>query len=63
MQICHHRQRGKIHAFDSVIGDRDSMIYMSSNIQAAFEDYEWHQMRHKTLVQQLDWLTTHFNAL
>lgn len=34
-----------------------------SNIQAAFEDYEWHQMRHKTLVQQLDWLTTHFNAL
>ncbi|CAO0798690.1 unnamed protein product [Mucor circinelloides] len=34
-----------------------------SDIQAAFEDYEWHQMRHKTLVQQLDWLTTHFNNL
>ncbi|CEP18559.1 hypothetical protein [Parasitella parasitica] len=34
-----------------------------SDIQAAFEDYEWHQMRHKTLVQQLDWLTAHFNNL
>jgi hypothetical protein len=37
------------------------LIYFNSKIQTAFEDDEWHQMKHKTLIQQLDWLTTHFN--
>ncbi|ORE02993.1 hypothetical protein BCV72DRAFT_338323 [Rhizopus microsporus var. microsporus] len=39
----------------------DLMPEIQSKIQTAFEDDEWHQMKHKTLIQQLDWLITHFN--
>lgn len=39
-----------------------SNINVASLIQAAFEDDNWHQMNHKTLVQQLDWLTAYFNT-
>ncbi|KAI8380850.1 hypothetical protein BD560DRAFT_432038 [Blakeslea trispora] len=45
------------------IQNKDLTPQSKSDIQAAFEDHEWHQMRHKTLVQQLDWLSTHFNSL
>lgn len=30
-------------------------------IQTSFEDNEWHQMKHKTLVQQIEWLINYFN--
>ncbi|KAI8981811.1 hypothetical protein BDF20DRAFT_912054 [Mycotypha africana] len=33
------------------------------NIQVAFQDYGWHHEHHQSLVQQLAWLTTHFNSL
>ncbi|KAI8978960.1 hypothetical protein BDB01DRAFT_256565 [Pilobolus umbonatus] len=32
-------------------------------ILSAFEDHEWHQMKHKTIVQQLEWLINYFDSL
>ncbi|OBZ81864.1 hypothetical protein A0J61_10087 [Choanephora cucurbitarum] len=45
------------------IQNKDLTPEIKSDIQAAFEDQAWHQMRHKTLVQQVDWLTVHFDSL
>ncbi|KAI7906241.1 uncharacterized protein BX663DRAFT_499359 [Cokeromyces recurvatus] len=45
------------------IQNEDMTSQIKSDVKAAFEDCEWHQMKHKTLIQQIDWLVAHFNTL
>ncbi|KAI9482667.1 MAG: hypothetical protein EXX96DRAFT_615679 [Benjaminiella poitrasii] len=44
------------------VHNADLTPQIKSDVKAAFEDEEWHQMRHKTLIQQLEWLISHFSS-
>ncbi|KAI7887118.1 hypothetical protein K492DRAFT_189533 [Lichtheimia hyalospora FSU 10163] len=45
------------------IQNHDLSSHIKQRIEEAFEAHEWHQQRHITLVQQLDWLSIQFPDL
>ncbi|KAJ8661540.1 hypothetical protein O0I10_002807 [Lichtheimia ornata] len=45
------------------IQNHDLSPQIKQRIEDAFEAHEWHQQRHITLVQQLDWLSVQFPDL